>query len=394
MRGAGALVSWALALCGLVLSPGADAATFRVLHAFLDGSDGATSTAPVIFDGKGNLYGTALQGGTSNNGVVFEITAKGNESVLYSFGGGNDGRRPEAGLVMDQNGNLYGTTSQGGPDDQGTVFKLAPDGTETVLYTFTGGSDGGFPQANLIIDKAGNLYSTTTEGGGNGCEGSGCGTVFKLAPDGSLTTLHTFTGGDDGGFSQAGLIADRKGNLYGTAFSGGANGKGTIFRISARGRFDVLYAFQGGYNDGAYPQAGLILDSSGNFYGTTRAGGGTGCGYGNGCGSIFKLSAAGTETMLYAFTGASDGAEPYGGVTEDASGNLYGTTITGGNADGLGVVFELRSGESLKALHTFEGTSDGAWPEAGVALDTSGNVYGTAYAEGPDGWGTVFRLRQ
>jgi uncharacterized repeat protein (TIGR03803 family) len=383
-----------LALCGLVLagSGSARAGKFQVLHTFLDGDDGATSNAPVILDRRGNMYGTALQGGTSNNGVVFKITAEGKESVLYSFAGGNDGSKPEAGLVIDASGNFYGTTNLGGPADQGTVFKIAPDGTETALHAFTGGSDGGYPQANLLRDKAGNLFGTAVTGG-SGCSGSGCGTIFEVAADGAFTTLHAFTGGDDGWFPMSGLIADRKGNLYGTADVGGAHGFGTVFRLSQHGTFKVLYAFAGG-NDGAYSQAGLIWDSSGNLYGTTRGGGGSKACGDYGCGTVFKLAPDGTESVLYAFTGAGDGGEPYGGVTADSSGNLYGTTITGGNPQGLGVVFELRSRGMLKVLHTFEGASDGAWPEAGVALDNSGNVYGTAYAEGPDGWGTVFRVRQ
>ena len=391
MRDGVATLSLALAVCALFLPPAAARAdTFLVLHAFLDGNDGATPNTPVILDAKGNIYGTALQGGTTNDGVVFKISAKGKESILYSFAAGNDGRRPEAGLVRDKNGNLYGTTNQGGSADQGTVFKLAPDGTESVLHTFTGGSDGGFPQANLIIDKQGNLYGTATQGG-SGCD-IGCGTIFEVAADGSFTTLHAFAGASDGEYPMSWLVADAKGNLYGTAAAGGAHGFGTVFRLSARGTLKVLYAFQGG-TDGGGSQAGLIRDSAGNLYGTTRNGGGTGCGTG-GCGTIFKLSPGGSETVLYAFSGGSDGAEPYGGVVADVSGNLYGTTIAGGSQQGLGVVFELLSGGSLKVLHTFEGANDGAWPEAGVALDGTGSIYGTSYAEGPDGWGTVFKISE
>lgn len=382
-----------VAASALVVSPieVAQAHSFHVLHVFLDGSDGATSNAPVITDKSGNLYGTALQGGASNNGVVFEVAADGTESVLYSFAGGNDGRRPEAGLIEDATGNFYGTTNQGGPADQGTIFKLAPGGTETVLYAFKDGSDGGMLQAALIADKAGNLYGTATQGGGSGCYGDGCGTIFKLASDGRFTAIHAFTGGSDGDYPQAGLIADRRGNFYGTAAGGGAHGFGTVFRLAADGKFSVLYAFAGG-TDGADSQAGLIADKTGNLYGTTRSGGGNGCTYG--CGTIFKLAPDGTETVLYAFTGGSDGGEPYGGVVADVAGNLYGTTISGGDADGLGVLFKLAADGNLTALHTFEGTPDGAWPEAGVILGENGNLYGTAYAEGPDGWGTVFAVRK
>jgi uncharacterized repeat protein (TIGR03803 family) len=371
---------------------GAEASHFRVLHAFEDESDGGTSNAPLIADGNGDLFGTALQGGASNNGVIFEITANGKTSGLYSFAGGNDGRRPEAGLLEDSSGNLYGTTNQGGPDDAGTVFELAADGTETVLHSFSGGSDGGFPQANLIADSAGNLYGTATEGGSSGC-GSGCGTIFRIAADGTFSVLYTFSGGTDGADPMAALLADKKGNFYGTAEGGGVHGDGTVFRLAPDGKLKVLYAFAGG-GDGEAPQAGLITDSSGNFYGTTRSGGGYGEGACEkvGCGTIFRLAAGGSETVLYAFSGGSDGGEPYGGVVSDESGNLYGTTITGGNEDGLGVVFKLSAGGKESVLHTFAGESDGAWPEAGVIFGAKGKLDGTAYAEGPDGWGTVFAV--
>jgi uncharacterized repeat protein (TIGR03803 family) len=211
-----------LFVCGLACFPPAvaQAKPFEVLHVFTDTPDGATSNAPVILDKSGDLFGTALQGGTSNNGAVFEIAADGTESVLYSFAGGNDGRRPEAGLVEDKAGNLYGTTNQGGPADAGTVFKLAPDGGETVLYAFAGASDGSFPQAALILDEGGNLYGTTTEAGSSGCEGEGCGTLFDVAADGKFMVLHAFTG-SDGASPEGNLISDGQGNLYGTAEGGG-----------------------------------------------------------------------------------------------------------------------------------------------------------------------------
>jgi uncharacterized repeat protein (TIGR03803 family) len=380
-----------LAISALALASGqpAQAARFDVLHVFLDGDDGATSNAPVISDRNGNLFGTALQGGTSNNGVVFEVAAGGTESILYSFAAGNDGRRPEAGLFEDSAGDLYGTTNGGGSSDQGTAFKLAPDGTETLLHTFTGGSDGGMPQAGLVADGAGNLYGTATQGGGTGCYGDGCGTIFEVAANGAFSVLYAFTGGNDGDYPMSTLLVDKKGNLYGTANGGGAHGDGTVFKLAPDGKFTTLYAFAGG-DDGAGPQAGLIVDKAGNFYGTTRSGGGSSrCGA-YGCGTVFELAPGGSETVLYAFTGESDGAEPYGGVVADKDGNLYGTAITGGNADG--VVFEVSPGGHESVLHTFEGPDDGAWPEAGVILGRSERLYGTAYAEGPDGWGTVFAV--
>jgi uncharacterized repeat protein (TIGR03803 family) len=218
--------------------------------------------------------------------------------------------------------------------------------------------------------------------------------LFEVTTGGEFKVLHTFTG-SDGASPEGNLIFDGQGNLYGTAEWDGANGYGTVFKLAPDEKLKVLYAFAGG-NDGAYPQAGLILDQAGNFYGTTRDGGGNhACPDGNyGCGTVFKLTPDGAETVLYAFTGASDGAEPYGGVVADEAGNLFGTTISGGNEDGLGVVFKLASGGKLTPLHIFAGASDGAWPEAGVILGKTGELYGTAYAEGPDGWGTVFAVRK
>jgi uncharacterized repeat protein (TIGR03803 family) len=271
------------------------------------------------------------------------------------------------------------------------VFKLAPDGTETVLHAFTDGSDGGMPQAALIADAAGNLYGTSTQGGGMGCFGEGCGTVFKVAPNGAFSVVYAFTGGNDGDYPMSTLLADKKGNLYGTADGGGAHGDGTIFKLTPDGKFKTLYAFAGGA-DGANPQAGLIQDKAGNYYGTTRSGGGSGCTYG--CGTVFRLAPDGSETVLYAFTGGSDGGEPYGGVVADGAGDLYGTTITGGVNDDLGVVFELSAKGKETVLHALDGANDGAWPEAGVIIGRGGMLYGTAYAEGGDQWGTVFAVRK
>lgn len=376
--------------CGFALAwPGsAYASAFQVLHNFLDGADGATPNAPVIEDAAGNLFGVAHQGGATNNGVVFEIAADGTETVLYSFKAGSDGRKPEAGLLEDAAANLYGTTFYGGGTcDCGIVFRLAADGTETVLHTFAGGQDGANPQAGLIADAAGNLYGTTTLGGSGGN-----GIVFKLAPGGKLTVLHAFTGGADGGYPQASLTMDKKGGLYGTAVVGGTNDFGTVFKLTPRGAFKVLHAFAGG-KDGENPLAGLIEDKAGNFYGTTRLGGenGTGC-FGDGCGTVFRLAPDGTNTVLYAFSGGSDGSEPYGGVVADGKGNLYSATPFGGTKDGFGTAFKLAPDGTFKVLHTFAGPSDGEYPEAGLIIGNTGKLYGTAYVGGADAWGTVFEL--
>ncbi len=396
------ILAGAAALAMLASLNMAHAAGFRVLYRFTGGSDGAYPEAGLIRDSAGNLYGTTAGGGIGYGyGTVFELAPDGTETVLYAFTGGSDGNDPTAGLIKDKAGNLYGTTAFGGAHHDGTVFKLAPDGTETVLHAFTSGADGADPFAGLIKDKAGNLFGTTDFGGGT----SGKGTVFKLAPDGTETVLHAFTGGNDGDDPIGGLIKDSAGNLYGvTALGGtadcGGTGCGTVFEIAPDGTKTVLYAFTGG-SDGAGPSASLIRDSAGNLYGTTQGGGGTSCSDGYGCGTIFELAPDGTETVLYAFTGGSDGANPFtAGLIRDKAGNLYGTTDFGGPL-GEGVVFRLAPDGTERVLHSF-GISggDGAAPSASLIRDSAGNLYGTTQGGGdtgcnhPYGCGTIFTLRK
>jgi uncharacterized repeat protein (TIGR03803 family) len=343
-----------------------------------------------------------LAGGTTLAALVPLDTAHaGTLSVIHVFTGGSDGANP-SGLMEDAAGNLYGTTGEGGSYvcfGGGTVFKIAPDGTKTLLYAFAGGSDGCLPAGNLIEDKAGDFYGTTIYGGGAGCQyGIGCGTVFKLAPDGTETVLYAFTGGSDGAYANAGVIEDAAGNLYGTSEQGGntgghctANGNtgcGVVFKISPKGKETTLYAFQGG-TDGNVPFSGLIEDESGNLYGTTLWGGHHGCTYG--CGTIFKLAPDGTETVLHAFIHGTDGAEPGAGVIRDASGNLYGTTPSGGPYN-KGTVFRLAPDGTETVLHAFAGGTDGAHSWARVIRDKSGNVYGTTADGGANHGGTLFKL--
>jgi len=301
--------------------------------------DGANPAAGLITDKAGNFYGTTFEGGTDNDGTVFELTPSGTETVLHSFTGGSDGSNPLAGLIMDKKGNLYGTTTEGGPDGYsgGTVFEVTPSGIKTVLYTFTGGSDGGNPIGGLLADGVGNLYGTASTGGSDGN-----GTVYRIAPGGSETTLHTFTGGSDGGSPRAALIADAAGNLYGTTYAGGSSGYGVVFEITPNGTETVLHSFIG--SDGANPEADLILDGAGDFYSTTYAGG-TGD-----YGTIFKLAPNGTETVLYSMLGGNDSTWPIAGVIKDSAGEkgyLFGTATAGGVGGGLyqygcGTVFELK----------------------------------------------------
>jgi uncharacterized repeat protein (TIGR03803 family) len=251
------------------------------------GKDGSRPTSFLIFL-QGSLYGTTSTGGANDSGTVFKLTRSGKETLLYSFAGGSDGAYPVAGLVADQNDNLYGTTEIGGSACSsrggcGVVFKVAPDGTEAVLHAFAGGKDGAQPAAGLIFDGAGNLYGTTTQGGGACSKPHGCGTVFKLSPDRTVTVLHAFAGGDDGDDPTAGLILDKDGNFYGTTLQGGIGcGCGTVFKLSPDGSIKVLRAFADG-NDGGFPYAGLIAQN-GKLYGTTVYGGAAGFG------TIFAIS--------------------------------------------------------------------------------------------------------
>lgn len=304
-----------------------------------------------------------------------------NIHVLYDFQSLADGAYPEDAPIMDQADNLYGTTLEGGSGGCagggcGTVFKLAPDGTKTTLYSFVGGSDGDGPHG-LVMDKAGNLAGVTTAGGGSGCfDNYGCGTVFEVASNGSETVLHAFQGGSDGGNPSGGLIRDGKGNLYGTT-------ENTVFRLAPDGKEKVI---AGGYSRiGAVT---LVRDKGGNFYGTTQEGGD------DNCGSVFEVSPGGAKTLLYSFTCGSDGAAPYAGVVMDRAGNLFGTTPVDGDVNcdygqGCGTVFKIAPDRRETTLYTFTDTGVNANPMAGLVMDGAGNLYGTTYGFSPGG---VFKL--
>ena len=333
-------VNRALALAVLivpivVVTQSVQAQSFSVLYSF-NAADGLNPKSGLVRDNEGNLYGTTSYGGASHGGTVFKLDTAGRETVLHTFTG-PDGIGPSSGLVRDKEGNLYGTTSGGGASGQGIVFKLDTTGTETVLHSFTG-PDGANPIAGLIRDEAGNLYGTTAFGGFLNCAGTGCGVVFKLDPAGNETVLHSFTW-PDGAFPVAGLVQDNEGNLYGTTQGGGAFNEGTVFKLDTAGLVTVLHSFTGG-TDGAIPQeAGLVQDKAGNLYGTTSLGGNLGCYAPSGCGVVFKLDPAGAETVLHRFTWLG-GVFPFAGLVQDKAGNLYGTTTDGG-ASGFGTVFTL-----------------------------------------------------
>jgi uncharacterized repeat protein (TIGR03803 family) len=305
-----------------------------------------------------------------------------NYKIVYSL---SDGGLTRAGLVRDSEGNLYGTTEDGGVYSAGSVFKVDKTGTGTVLYSFTGGVDGGYPQANLVLDSQGNLYGTTPyEGSGSCAGGIGCGVVFKVDKTGAETVLHSFSG-EDGMYPFAGLVRGPDGSLYGTTQYGGAYGAGTVFKLDASGKETLLYSFTAG-SDGAQPLAGLVRDKTGKFYGTTSSSGAPPCN----CGTVFMLDLNGKETVLHSFSGA-DGEYPLAGLVLDAQGNLYGTTFYGG-ASGFGTVFKLDTNAMESVLYSFTGGSDGGFPRASLVRDGIGNLYGTAQVGGGYGYGTVFEV--
>jgi uncharacterized repeat protein (TIGR03803 family) len=365
--------------------------TESVLHKFT-GTNGAYPFAGLVRDGAGNMYGTASSGGASNYGTVFKLNEKGKETVLHSFTGGVDGGTPYASLVRDAAGNLYGTTYVGGTSRLGTVFKVDTTGKETVLHSFVGGTDGSLPAGGLLLDAKGDLYGTTQTGGAYGQ-----GTVFKVSASGKETVLHMFAGGD-GANPSAAPILDKKGNLFGTTGAGGAWNVGTVFKLTKKGKETVLYSFTGTGGDGAYPGGGILLqDSADNLYGATYEGGNATCS--GGCGTVFKVTQAGVETVLYNFTGTGgDGAYPAAGLIQDAAGNFYSTTIEGG-ASNSGTVFKLNKSGKEVVLYSFTGGADGWEPFFGNLLrDATGNLYGMTNMGGDPscgggyGCGVVFKL--
>jgi len=350
-----------------------------VLYTFTGGADGGYPTAGVIRDSAGNLYGTASIGGTKGGGVVYKLDTSGQETVLYSFSFGSEAGQPLPGVVRDPAGNLYGTNSYGGTAGAGAVYKLDTAGNQTVLYNFTGAADGDIPEAGVIRDSAGNLYGTTLRGGT-----AGAGVVFKVDTSGHETVLYNFSGGADGSYPQSGVVRDSAGNLYGTAATGGS-GAGVVYKLDTSGHETVLYSFTGGA-DGKDPFAGVTRDSAGNLYGTTYYGGGL-----PNMGVVFKVDTAGQETVLYSFTGGADGNRPSSGVIRDAAGNLYGTTSQGDSAN-QGVVYKVNAAGHETVLYSFTGGADGAEPSSGVIRDSAGNLYGTTYAGGVANKGVVYKV--
>ena len=431
ISGRACALSCAITLTILGFTSGAKAGKPTVLHTFAGSpADGALPFFGLLEDVSGNLYGTTTQGGTQCQdyggcGTVFKLTSDGTETILYNFctqANCVDGYNPWSNLIEDGDGNLYGTTLEGGANGDGTVFKLAPDGTETVLYSFcslTNCADGTLPEGGLVIDQAGNLYGTTTSGGTSTGPYCGCGTVFKITPNGAETVLHSFCSASncaDGLFPMASVIADSAGNLYGTTIYGGSGtgyscygfpGCGTVFKIDTSGNEKVLYSFCAEQNcpDGMEPESPLLIDSSNNLYGTSRGGTGTYCSP-PGCGIVFKVAPDGTETVLFSFCNEPscvDGANPYNaGVVADRKGNLYGSTIDGGKnpRNPNGTLYRItRKGKEF-LLGTFDKSSHGFDPVGTPIANSTGTLFGTTQLGGdkrcnpPYGCGVIFSQKE
>jgi uncharacterized repeat protein (TIGR03803 family) len=382
---------WAAAL--LLPALGAHAGViYTNLHSFAS-TDGAYPQAGLVQGSDGIFYGTTYGGGTSGGyGTVFKISTNGVLNSLYTFDY-TDGDNPEAALVQGNDGNLYGTTTDGGtynpPLGYGTVFKSSTNGPPTSLYSFgkiedaySVPLDGARPSAPLMQASDGNFYGTTPYGGTNAIP---AGTVFRIGTNGIFTNLYYFTGGSDGDAPEAGLVQGPDGILYGTTYGGNNDPYGNVFKISTNGVQNNVYTFTGGA-DGANPYAGLVLGSDGNFYGTTTSGGT----YTNG--TVFRIGINGGLTTLYSFTGGNDGATPYAGLVQGSDGNFYGTTVSGGTYTN-GTVFSIGTNGVLTSLYSFSTGHDGRHPYGGLVQGRDGSFYGTTLQGGAgNGYGTVFRL--
>jgi uncharacterized repeat protein (TIGR03803 family) len=383
----------------LLLSNAALAAsTTKLIYSFTGGSDGEYLDTELVMDSAGNLYGTSVQGGMFASGTVFQITPAGVHTVLYSFSGGSDGGEPYKGVTLDVQGNLYGTTVTGGGGSCeggcGVVFELTNSGgtwMQKVIHAFTG-SDGSGPGSPVSIDKHGNIYGTTPTGGAYGM-----GTLYRIAPDGSggwkFRVIHNFTGGVDGGGGGAGrILIDAGGNLYGVCTDGGVNSSGIVYEMSTvhgQWQFTTLYAFKD-QPDGARPYGALVFDKLGNLYGTTYYAGA------NDLGTVYKLTRANgawTESVLYSFKGGTDGSAPISGLVFDASGNMYGTTSGGGASCSCGVIFKMN-----RTTGTWRESVEYAFPGSpltgnaynGMVVDSAGNLYGATVNGGTHNDGVVY----
>ena len=404
-RWRGALIG-TLGICAAcaVWAGAAQASSFEVIYSLGGDEDGEYTDTDLVIDPAGSLYGTSVQGGAFGGGTVFQLTPSGTgwtHTVLYSFTGGADGGEPYKGVTLDAHGNLYGTAVTGGSGvcegGCGVAFKLTKSGTtwtQSVIHAFAGGNDGSGPGAGLAFDK-GNLYGMTATGGD-----FGLGVIYKLHQDQSgnwtESVIHSFTGGTDGSSGSAGrLISDQAGNLYGVATTGGANGQGTAFELvrsqNGNWKFKTLYAFKGD-PDAGFPYGALVFDASGNLYGTTYYDGA------NDLGAVYQLISTGTgkwkEKVLYSFQGGNDSNSSIGNLVIDGAGNLYGTTSEGGV--GFGTIFKVTRNANGKwiesVVHSFQSVPDGAFAYNGMIPDGLGNFFGATVHGGASNDGAIYKF--
>jgi uncharacterized repeat protein (TIGR03803 family) len=389
----------------ILLSAAWAAGTPQVIYSFAGEDDGEYTDTDLVIDSAGNLYGTSVQGGAFGGGTVFQLTPSGNgwtHTVLYNFTGGADGGEPYKGVTLDSQGNLYGTAVAGGggfcEGGCGVAYKLTHVGgtwTQSVIHTFTGGNDGSGPGSGLTLDKHGNVYGMTPTGGANGL-----GVIFRLQLQPNdvwkLKVLHTFTGGDDGATGSAGRLLLRAGTFYGAATVGGANGQGTVFslkHIPGQWQFKTLYSFKG-QPDAGFPYGGLTFDQSGNIYGTTYYNGA------NGFGSVYQLSpqpdGSWSERVLYSFKGGKDGSGSISNLVLGKKGALYGTNSEGGAGCSCGTIFKLTSDGQGNwkeiVAYRFQGAPDAAFAYNGMVADTAGNFYGATVHGGTNNDGAIYKF--
>jgi uncharacterized repeat protein (TIGR03803 family) len=376
-------------------------------------ADGAAPTSPLVQGTDGNFYGITSFGATGGGTVFkITPTGTLTTLHIFNFTEGafaENATLSQSALVQAIDGNFYGTAPDGGANGQGTVFKITPSGTLTRLYSFcsqTNCTDGAQPLAGVVQATNGNFYGTTYYGGANGfaaCDQPGCGTVFEITPTGTPITRYSFctlSGCPDGLLARGGLIQAADGNFYGTTLAGGAIGGGTVFKITPSGTLTTLYSFGSQSGDGREPEGALIQAADGNFYGTTLAGGA------NGQGTVFKITPSGTLTTLYSFcsqSGCTDGVAPDAGLVQATDGNFYGTTVCGGSGGVIspvycssgGTIFKITASGALTTLYSFcsqSSCTDGQNPVVGLVQGSDGNFYGTTQIGGANGFGTVFSL--
>ncbi len=393
---AGLLFPAALAVCASQAHAQVTA-TETVINSFTGGADGIAPQAALIVGPDGNFYGTDIAGGANEAGAVYQVNETNDPGAvdgLYIFGG--TGLRGTGGpLLLDSDGNFYGTGT-GGSGNLGVVFRLTPGGAAQILYTFTGETEGEYSQAGLTQGSDGAFYGTTAPlyNPPAGQE-QNSGTIFRVTSTGDFSVLHTFAGnGDDLSNSTGHLLSGSDGAFYGVTPLGGANGDGTVFRITAAGDFSIIHTFSG--SDGSRPSGALVQDGEGNFYGTTEAGGA------NGFGTVFKLTPAGVLTTLHSFGNFPDGQQPGTGLVQGRDGALYGTTFYGGangqnDGGGYGMVFRITRAGAYQSLYNFQGKAgpndnDGTSPAAPLLLAPDGSFYGTTFYGGDNNFGTIFKL--